>query len=113
MSRTVAQQRERLVQRMAELTGRSAALSVHLRGADGRHDADSEDVVSFTEGDEVVEGLDHAARAELDQIRAALYRIEHDSYGVCVDCGESIEPARLDALPQAPMCVGCAAKSQV
>lgn len=100
--------RAALARRWAELTGRNEALAVHLRGADGRHDADSEDVVSFTAADEVLEGLEDAARAELVQIRAAFERIAAGSYGACTGCGAAIPAARLEALPHAALCVPCA-----
>lgn len=106
---TAHEARAALARRWAELTGRNEALAVHLRGADGRHDADSEDVVSFTAADEVLEGLEDAARAELVQIRAAFDRIAAGAYGACTACGAPIPAARLRALPHASTCVTCAA----
>jgi RNA polymerase-binding transcription factor DksA len=35
----------------------------------------------------------------LKQVRAALQRIQDGTYGVCIDCGRRIEPARLEAVP--------------
>lgn len=112
MSRTVEQARGALLERLGVLTGRSSALAVHLRGQDGRHEADSEDVVSFVAADEVLEGLEDAARLEIEQIRAALQRIDDGTYGVCVACGNDIAPARLEALPHAPLCVACAGTAE-
>lgn len=40
----------------------------------------------------------------LQQVRAALERIEDGTYGQCVDCGKPIEPARLQAVPWTPYC---------
>ncbi len=45
--------------------------------------------------------------AELHAVRAALDRIEAGRYGGCVDCGEPIAAARLDALPEAARCAAC------
>ncbi len=44
----------------------------------------------------------------LQRIDAALKRIEDDEYGDCVQCGEPIEPKRLELDPAAPTCVSCA-----
>src|SRR5208282_1948364 len=44
----------------------------------------------------------------LEQIEAALGRIEDGSYGRCEECGKSISKARLDAIPFAALCVKCA-----
>lgn len=35
----------------------------------------------------------------LEQVQDALHRIENGTYGTCIVCGRSIEPARLEALP--------------
>jgi DnaK suppressor protein len=45
----------------------------------------------------------------LDQIDAAIERIEDGSYGRCETCGMQIPKARLNALPFAASCVRCLA----
>ena len=42
---------------------------------------------------------------ELRQIAAAKQRMDHGTYGVCVDCGIDIPLARLEAQPAAARCV--------
>ena len=59
--------------------------------------------------DEVREDLGEAALREIRMIEAALDRIANGSYGTCVNCGETIAEARLDALPATPLCAECAA----
>ena len=44
----------------------------------------------------------------LEQIEAALERIEDCSYGQCEECGAKIPKARLEAIPYTAMCVKCA-----
>lgn len=44
---------------------------------------------------------------ELDTIDDALYRIEQGSYGIC-ECGKRIQKSRLDAIPEAGLCIECA-----
>ncbi|MEQ1507822.1 MAG: TraR/DksA family transcriptional regulator [Myxococcota bacterium] len=97
------------MERLGALTGRGAAIDVHLRGEDGRRDADFEDVVSFVADDEVLEGLSDAARGEIGEIRAALARIEAGTWGTCERCGDPIAPRRLEVVPHARHCVRCAA----
>jgi DnaK suppressor protein len=59
-----------------------------------------------------LQAMAHAGREraalELRRIDAALKRIEQETYGDCVDCGEPIADARLDAHPAMTLCVGCA-----
>ena len=53
--------------------------------------------------------MEHEGDA-LEQIEAALVRIEDGLYGVCVECEAKIPKARLQVLPHTPHCVKCADK---
>jgi DnaK suppressor protein len=46
--------------------------------------------------------------AMLRNIEAALKRIDDESYGLCLDCGEPINPKRLEFDPTALRCIDCA-----
>ncbi len=46
--------------------------------------------------------------AEIRRIDAALRRVEDGEYGYCVECGEAIDPKRLQIDPAAPRCQACA-----
>ena len=48
-----------------------------------------------------------AAQQRRRQVEAALDRIDSDEYGECLGCGEDIEPRRLEAQPEAPLCLKC------
>jgi DnaK suppressor protein len=48
----------------------------------------------------------------LDQIEAAIERIEDGSYGRCEMCGGKIPKTRLEAIPYAALCVQCASKQE-
>lgn len=43
----------------------------------------------------------------LQQLYAALKRIEDGEYGECMRCGEFIPRPRLDARPEVPLCIEC------
>lgn len=51
--------------------------------------------------------LAEQARESLAQIERALARIEDGSYGTCVRCGATIPAARLEAMPEAELCLTC------
>ena len=59
------------------------------------------------QNDEALQAIDAAAQEELAAITEVLQRLERGQYGVCKDCGEPIEPARLRAL-HAVTCASCA-----
>ncbi|MFA5315868.1 MAG: TraR/DksA C4-type zinc finger protein [Dehalococcoidales bacterium] len=47
---------------------------------------------------------------QLVEIDHALDKLEKGTYGFCDHCGEAIDPARLEALPQASLCLKCKAE---
>jgi DnaK suppressor protein len=53
--------------------------------------------------------MEHDGNA-LEQIEAALARIEDGNYGSCIECGTRIPKTRLQVLPHTPYCVKCAEK---
>jgi|YelNatPaOPRAMG01_1025707.scaffolds.fasta_scaffold130834_3 DnaK suppressor protein len=46
-------------------------------------------------------------RRTLEQVEAALKRLNAGTYGLCEVCGEPIDRARLEALPYAAQCLNC------
>lgn len=100
--------RATLEERLSMLDRRVQEIGSHLRNADGRNEADFADRASFTEADEVLEGLDDAGRKEMAALRAALHRLDDGSYGTCQTCGDDIAARRLEALPTATQCIHCA-----
>ncbi|GFE50763.1 dimethylmenaquinone methyltransferase [Roseobacter cerasinus] len=103
-----AQAKERLLTRRAELIGHLTEVEHQL---DEQPPKDWEDFSSERQGDEVLEALGHAELNELRRIDAALARIGAGSYGFCLRCGNDISAARLDVLPETPLCKGCAAET--
>jgi DnaK suppressor protein len=43
----------------------------------------------------------------LQQVKAALRRIDGGSFGTCIECDSVIGPKRLAAVPWAPRCIQC------
>lgn len=109
MAAAADEARTRLEARLGVLTGREAALQHHLRGSDGRHEADFGDRANYTAADEVLEGIEEAVLEEVLAIRAALRRLDAGSWGVCAVCGEPIDTRRLEVLPHTATCTGCTA----
>lgn len=48
----------------------------------------------------------------LEDVEAALDRIEAGTFGTCEDCGKPIDAARLDAIPYVSRCITCAKKHE-
>jgi len=45
----------------------------------------------------------------LNEVEHALQKYEAGTYGLCDSCGQAIEQARLEAIPQASLCMKCKA----
>lgn len=48
----------------------------------------------------------------LEEVEHALEKFGTDSYGVCEQCGQPIADARLEARPEARLCIDCAASQR-
>jgi DnaK suppressor protein len=98
--------RIQLQHRLDVLMKRAGAISRDLRRPT---DPDWAERATEVENDDVLEELDDAGRAELAEIRLALARLEHGTYGTCARCGRAISAPRLAARPSATTCLSCAA----
>jgi len=77
------------------------------------------DGIAIEKSPDALDEVQHAAERELAirkldressllrNVRAALTRIEDESYGVCLHCEEDISVKRLNAVPWAPYCISC------
>ena len=54
--------------------------------------------------------LEKSIREQLASVEHALQKFEDGTYGLCDNCGKPIAPERLEALPQATMCLDCKAR---
>ena len=54
--------------------------------------------------------LEKRIRDQLAEVEHALTKFEQGTYGLCDICGQPIDPARLEALPQASLCLSCKAQ---
>jgi DnaK suppressor protein len=53
--------------------------------------------------------LEKRIREQLAEVEHALQKFEDGTYGKCDNCGQPIPPDRLEALPQASLCLNCKA----
>jgi RNA polymerase-binding protein DksA len=63
------------------------------------------DVATETHDRELDYGLEENAEAVMQEIDAALKRVEDGTYGKCEICGRDIDEARLEARPWATLCI--------
>ena len=92
----------------ADLKARLEKYEAHQHREDGALEKDSEEQAVQTQNDEVVDSLEEEARVELGQVERALERLDIGQGGECEQCGEEIDPRRLQVLPYTSVCVRCA-----
>src|SRR5262249_6186872 len=82
--------------RLLELTNRVVEIDSELRKP---LSADLEEQATDLENQGALEAIENSEIHEIYQIQEALKRISEGTYGICVRCGEDIDPKRLKALP--------------
>ena len=100
-------ERERLIREIEESTAETSRSRQGSEGSPfGKREEEAE--VTFELGKRAA--LENHLRNQLCKVEHALQKIEDGTYGLCDSCGKPINPARLEALPQATLCLEC--KSQ-
>jgi len=74
------------------------------------HSANFSEQALERQNDEVLGGIGQETRSAIADIRAALARIDEGTYGICANCGNPINPDRLDILPATAYCIVCASQ---
>jgi DnaK suppressor protein len=105
--------RSRLETERERLVRESEQLRASVRPADERREGSP----FGKREEEATEAAELETRLELekriiDQLAAvehALAKFEEGTYGLCDSCGKPIGPERLEALPQASLCLDCKA----
>lgn len=59
-----------------------------------------------------VETLAQTLRDTAADVEVALAKLDSDGFGSCEECGSEIAAARLEAVPWARRCIGCASRSR-
>lgn len=97
--------KSRLEAQLVELEARAARIAEDLSVP---LNPDSSEQAVEMEDDASLEGQGALVAKEIASVKRALARIEDGIYGECVRCGEEIAPARLEARPEAALCIDCA-----
>jgi DnaK suppressor protein len=103
----VAKARQLLLARQRALLERHERVEADLQRRGEPLAGDWSDRAIQLQNDEALQAIDDAAQEELVAIEESLQRLGRGLYGICKDCGEPIEPARLEAL-HSVTCASCA-----
>jgi len=107
--------RRQLLERRAEIADDRRAMRQDASGGEGGgshlplHLADA---ASDTQDQTFAWDRLSAASATLQEIDAALERLDQGIFGICEECGEPIAERRLRLMPHAALCIKCQAQEE-
>jgi DnaK suppressor protein len=104
--------RRELLTRRLTLLGRVAAVDADLRALGENVESERADEAQEESTARRLSGLDALEQQQLDVLDAGLTRLDRGEYGHCLVCGNAIALARLEALPEAAVCVRCADRAE-
>ena len=106
--------RSRLESELKRLNEQLEQLEANGRSADERREGSpsgkrEEEATEIMELEQRI-ALEKRIKDQLAAVEHALHKFEEGTYGSCENCGQPIDPARLEALPQAKLCMSCKAQ---
>jgi RNA polymerase-binding protein DksA len=98
------EERERLNKKLEELKIKIGPADERLEGSPfGKREEAATEAMEL----EKRLALETQVTESLSKINRAIQKYEDGTYGICDLCGKPIEPARLEALPYAALCLNC------
>lgn len=105
MALDVEKYKERLIKERGELTEDVGRVADVVQAIPSDSDNDMIELAQHGPLVDVESGIVDLKSSRLEQVNAALDRIDAGTYGTCERCGKSIDPRRLDADPAARLCI--------
>ena len=97
-------ERKRLVEELKQLEANASPKDERREGSPfGKREEEATETLEL----EKRVALEKRISEQLTDVEHALHKFEEGTYGLCDNCGQSIDPARLEALPQANLCMKC------
>lgn len=97
-------EKSQLSERLEQLRSRRQLLGGRREGSPfGKRDEEASEAFELEKG----LALEKKLRNTFAEIDYALEKYKAGTYGLCDSCGQTIEQDRLEALPQANLCLGC------
>lgn len=102
----------------SHLLDRRSNLLAELRNGNGlrsdtaRNPADSAELAADSFDQDMAAYVTNMKSREIIEIDSTLDKIDHENYGVCMECRQPIALERLKVVPTATLCVECQEKSE-
>ena len=100
------QEKQRLQEELEQIQGSATSAEERREGSPfGKREEEATETLEL----EKRLSMENRVRQELATIDHTLEKMDKGTYGVCDNCGKPISPERLEALPQASLCIECKA----
>jgi RNA polymerase-binding protein DksA len=97
---------KRLAEELAQLATNASSAEERREGSPfGKREEEATETLEL----EKRLNLENRIRQEMAKVEHAQEKIGKGTYGLCDNCGKPIDPQRLEALPQATVCMNCKA----
>ncbi|MHB1954322.1 MAG: TraR/DksA C4-type zinc finger protein [Sulfobacillus sp.] len=90
--------------------GTSETDSVQALSAYDNHPAD---LATDTFERELDLGIEIGLQNRLNWVARAVEKLQQGTYGICEECGQPIDPGRLQAMPEAIFCIQCQSEEEI
>lgn len=110
--KTLSRLKKLLLKEREQIVGevRQTYVSSQEMGQDGIQDIGDEAANIYNK--QILLSLNENERMRLQEVDEALDRMASGTYGICEECGEPINPKRLEIRPWAKYCVACLSKME-
>jgi DnaK suppressor protein len=100
-------ERGRLLEELEQLNASAASVEDRREGSPfGKREEEATETLELEK--RLV--LERRIKEQLAAVEHALHKHEEKTYGFCDSCGQPIDPERMEALPQANLCMNCKAQ---
>jgi len=97
-------EKERLVEELEQLSTSTSIGEERREGSPfGKREEEATEALEL----EKRLAMEKSIKQQLVGVEHALHKFEEGTYGFCDSCGQPIDPERLEALPQASLCMNC------
>jgi RNA polymerase-binding transcription factor DksA len=105
--KNLKKERERIMEELSRLAALDTTVNDRREGSPfGKREEEADEVMEMEKRLVMEKHLSET----LADINRALDKFKAGTYGICDNCGKPIEPARLEALPEANLCMVCKAQ---
>jgi DnaK suppressor protein len=105
--KNLEKERERVMNELSRLVQNDTTVNDRREGSPfGKREEEADEVMELEK--RLV--MEKHLSGTLTEINRALDKFKAGTYGICDSCGKPIEPARMEALPEANLCLVCKSK---